>query len=99
MAQEPELTLNQPINSADTSAEPEVVIDSLTDKPAYVGEIYQIYKAGSDAKSLPIDRVFAAVELALSQVPQPSAELARIDAARKIPSVQQRLADLNKDAK
>lgn len=95
MTQEPELTLNQPIDSA----EPVVANEAVIDKPAYVGEIYQIYKAGSDAKSLPIDRVFAAVELALSQVPQPSAELARIDAARKIPSVQQRLADLNKDAK
>lgn len=98
MTQEPELTLNQPIDSADTSAEPEVAIDSVTDKPAYVGEIYQIYKARGDAKSLPIDRVFAAVELALSQVPQPSAELARIDAARKIPSLEQRLAELNKEA-
>lgn len=95
MTQEPELTLNQPFESS----EPPTANEEATSQPPYWGEIYQIYRARDDAKSLPIDRVFAAVELALKQVPQPLAELARVDAARKIPSLEQRLADLNKEAK
>lgn len=82
MQPEPEVTLNQPLEPA---------------APAYAGEIYQIYKASPDAKSLPIDKIFAAVEQALNSVPQPAAELAKVDAARKIPSLEQRLIELSKE--
>lgn len=85
MELEPEVTLNQPV-AADAPV------------PAYMGEIYQIYKLDTGAKLLPVDKIFAAIEVALASVPQPAEELAKIDAARRIPNVLQRLQDLQTKA-
>ena len=96
MCIDPDATLNQPLE--DTQVESTVEQVPTAQQPAYIGEIYQIYKANADAKILPIDSVFAAVEQALKLVPQPAEELAKLDQARRIPSIEQRLQSLNKDS-